>query len=320
MLSKFLIIIGCVILSQILILIFLPPFIIYRVLLVRTKKTKWGRECSWTTDKEQVDMFEIGEKWLENYRKNVSDVQIQSDGFKLVGMYFDFGFDKAAIIIAGRSESCLYSCYFAEPYRKSGFNVLVIDNRCHGFSDGKYNNVGYKEYVDILAWGKFLHDEKNNKSVICHGICIGSATALYALVKPECPVYMIGLVADGMFTTFKESFYNHLVSQHKLKFPTTQIMMILISIHSGHNAFKEGPITCIQNLKKPILFLYSKQDEFSLPKNAEELYAKCMAPNKKLVWFEKGVHSHLRINAIEKYDNSICEWIKETFVALPGQS
>lgn len=305
-------IIVFIILSLILVLFFLPPFIIYRILLVRTKKSKWQRECSWTKDKEQVEMFDDGKKWLKTYEKNLFNVKIKNDGFTLVGIYFDFGYEKSVIIIAGRSESCLYSCYFAEPYRKSGFNVLVIDNRSHGESDGKYNNVGYKEYVDILAWGKFLHDKKNNKTILCHGICIGSATALYALIDSKCPKYMIGLVADGMFTTFRESFYNHLVFQHKVKFPTVQIMMILVTIHSGHNAFKEGPKTCIQNLEKPILFLYSKQDKFSLPENAIELYEKCHAP-KKLIWFEKGVHSHLRINNIEKYDNSICGWIAEKF-------
>lgn len=312
MISRIFLIIAAFIIFSALVFILVPPFIVYKILLVRTKKSKWGRECSMTTDKEQMEMFSTGEKWLETYKKFSSDVKINSEGFNLAGIYFDFGFKKSVIIIAGRSESCLYCCYFAEPYRKSGYNVLVIDNRCHGLSDGKYNTVGYKEYADILAWGKFLHDEKNNESVICHGICIGSTTALYALIRPECPDYMKGLIADGMFTTFKESFSNHLIDQHRLQFPTTQIVMLLLSIHSGENAFKKGPVTVIQDYKKPILFLYSKQDKFSLPKNAEELYSKCNS-KKKLVWFEKGVHSHLRINAPEKYDDSICEFVKENF-------
>lgn len=303
-------VIGIFLLSQVLLVLFVPPFVIYRVLLVRTKKSKWGRECSLTNDKEQVDMFEIGKQWIEKYKDCVSDVKIQNEGFNLVGMYFDFGAKKSVIIIAGRSESCLYSCYFAEPYRKSGYNVLAIDNRSHGLSDGKYNNIGYKEYSDILAWGKFLHDEKKNDSIVLHGICIGSATALYALVQENCPDYFKGMVADGMFTTFKESFKNHLKAPPITKELAISIMMILISAHSGHNAFKEGPINCIQKLKKPILFIYGKQDKFSTPKNALQNFEKCSAP-KKLVWFEKGVHSHLRINAVEKYDDSICDWLKE---------
>lgn len=312
MLAKIIIIIVAVLAFNGLVVLLLPPFILYKILLVRSKKSKWGRECSATTDSEQVEMFAVGEKWLETYRANAEDVEITSEGYRLSGIYLDFGAKKSVIVIAGRSESCLYSCYFAEPYRKSGFNVLVIDNRCHGLSEGKYNNVGYKEYADILAWGKFLHEQKNNDSIICHGICIGSATALYAMTKPDCPDYFKGIIADGMFTTFRESFDNHLIERRKLRFPTTVIMMLLISIHSGHNALKEGPVTVMKDYKKPILFLYSKQDKFSLPENAEELYAKCNSV-KKLVWFDKGVHSHLRINAVEKYDSTICDFVRENF-------
>lgn len=312
MLKIILISISIFLLVNLLVFIFLPPFIVYRVLLVRTKPTKWGRKCSAIKDKEQVTMFEQGEAWGEKYKDCRTEVRIESAGFKLAGQYFDFGKNKAAIVIAGRSESCLYSCYFAEPYRKMGYNLLLIDNRCHGLSEGKYDNTGFTEYVDILAWAKFLHDEKNNKAILCHGICMGAATALYAMTEKNSPDYFEGLVADGMFTTFRESFNNHLIANHTLRFPTTLMVMAMIKKHSNADAFHYGPVSVIQNLKKPILFLYGKQDNFSLPKNAEELYAKCNS-TKKIVWFDKGVHSHLRINAPEKYDQAICDFIAENF-------
>ena len=289
--------------------LFAPPFIIYRILLVRTKPDKWQRKCSDTKDTEQVTMFAEGEKWGEKYSDRREEVSIESAGFKLSAWYFDFGCDRAAIVIAGRSESCLYSCYFAEPYRKMGYNLLLLDNRFHGLSEGKYNNTGFTEYVDILAWARFLHDQKKNKSVLCHGICMGAAAALYAMVDSGCPDYMAGLVADGMFTTFRDSFRNHLVKDRHMTFPTTQIVMALIKKHSGADAFHDGPIQRIQNFKKPILFLYSREDRFSLPHEAERLYEKCTAP-KKIVWFDKGVHSHIRINNTEKYDEAICDFIR----------
>lgn len=290
----------------------LLPFVIYRILLVRTNSGKWGRECSIKDDPEQKDMYAQGEAWAAQYAAQRTEERIVSDGFHLVGEYYDFGFDKAVIIIPGRMEACRYSCYFAEPYRKIGYNVLTIDNRSHGFSEGKYNNLGYREWVDILVWSRFLHEEKACKSVICHGICIGSATALYALVSPQCPDYLDGLVADGMFPTFRESFKNHLIEDHRPQFPTVLLVMALISPHAHANAFSDGPIRRIKQLQKPILFLYSLEDLYSLPEKGQLLYDLCPA-EKQLVWFEKGVHSHLRINAPEKYDQAVAAFVTAHF-------
>ena len=44
--------------------------------------------------------------------------------------------------------------------------------------------------------------------------------------------------------------------------------------------------------------------------NGQLLYDTCVAP-KKLVWFDHGVHSHVRINAPEKYDATIKEFVEE---------
>ncbi len=128
-------------------LTFIISCIIYTKLFVRTSPEKWSRTVSWP-DKELQTMFDEGKKWGEENEKYRKHVEIDSCGFHLVGEYFDFGFDKAVIIIPGRSESGTYSYYFSEPYKKSGYNVLAIDNRCHGLSEGKYNTLGLKEFQD----------------------------------------------------------------------------------------------------------------------------------------------------------------------------
>lgn len=291
------------------------PFIIlstilYRILLVRTSKKKWSREWSVTNDEEYAKMYELGEKWGEEYDKQKEEVEITNGKYKLCGQYFNFGNKKAVIIIAGRMEACRYCCYFAEPYREKGYNVLVIDNRSHGNSSGKYNNLGFKEYTDVIEWSKFLHDKKDNDKIFIHGICIGSATALYAMTNENCPNYVLGMVAEGMFTTFRDSFNNHLKKDKHPRFPISPLVMLYISLHSHKNAFKDGPIKRIKDMKKPVLFLYGKEDLFSMPKEAEKLYNACES-EKRIVWFDKGDHSRLRINDKEKYDNAIKDFLDE---------
>ena len=283
---------------------------VYEAQLVRTSKDKWGKGCSAPDNEEQVRMFNEGEAWFEENKEYGIDVNIVNDGLNLVGKYLNFGFKRAAIIIAGRTESYLYSYYFAKPYKEAGFNVLVIDNRAHGDSDGKYLGVGLLEYKDILKWGEMLHDKYNNETIFIHGICIGSATALYALTSENCPDYYTGMVADGMYTTFYETFRTHMKDMKKPVDPCSYFVMKHLEKNIGISPIKNGPIYCIDKLKKPLLMIHSKEDKFSLPAKAQILYDKCTSP-KKLVWFDHGAHSHIRINNVEKYDKTIKEFIEE---------
>ena len=295
------------------ILLFVAPvlamsFAIYYVLLVRNKPDKWGRVCSFPEDPEYKRMFDRGLEWGKKYEDKKRPVEVKSGKFRLVGEYFDFGADKAVIIIAGRTECCLYSYYFAEPYRESGYNVLVIDNRAHGLSDGKVCSLGYKEYTDITEWGKLLNGF-GNKNVVLHGICIGASTALFTVTAKNCPEYISAMVSEGIYDNFYESFKNHMAEKNKPNFPMTYGVMAHIFFISGANAVTDGPLKRMPKMKKPILFMQSKEDTYSLPELAKKLYAACPSENKKLVYFDHGAHSRIRINDEKGYDETIKEFL-----------
>ena len=290
--------------------VFIIPAGLYVILLVRTRKSKWRRKCSLPKDKEITEMYYTGLDWAEKYSANKREVDVYSGKYHLFGEYFDMGFDKAAIIIAGRTESLLYSYYFAEPYRRAGYNVLVIDNRSHGKSDGRLNSLGDHEHRDILRWAQMLHDDLGNKQVYLHGICIGASNALFAMTADDCPDYMQGMTSEGMFTTFYESLYYHIKEAKQPVFPSMIEVRGYLKLFTGYDIKKDGPIFRIGKLKKPILMLQSKEDKYSLPHRAKDLYNKCPAP-KRLAYFEKGRHSHIKINAPEKYDEIIVDFLRE---------
>lgn len=306
------VIIIILVISGILFPVVVVPTVIYCVLLTRFSPKKWARECTIPDDEEYLGMFNEGMEWNDRYSESKCPVTIHSCGFRLEGEYFDFGNDKSVIIIAGRMESLLYGYYFAEPYRAAGYNVLVIDNRSHGLSEGHINSMGYREYKDILNWSSFLHDEKGIESIVLHGICIGSQTALFALTSEECPEYLDGMVAEGMFVTFYEMFKNQLRKRNKPLFPTQQMIAVLARIIAHADIVHDGPVYRIPRLKKPILFMYSLEDAFAKPDKAKELYEACNSP-KRIVWFDKGEHSRIRPNDKEGYDGAITEFLKDLF-------
>lgn len=301
-----------IIIASVLLLFVIPvlimSFVLYSVLLLKNKPDKWGRVCSFPEDPEYKRMYETGLTWGDKYKDNKKPVEIKSGKYRLCGEYFDFGADKAVIIIAGRTECCYYSYYFAEPYRASGYNVLVIDNRAHGWSDGKICSLGYKEYKDIIQWGKMLNG-LGNKSVILHGICIGASTALFVMTAKNCPDFVSAMVSDGMYVNFYESFKNHMTEKKKPNFPITYGVMAHIFFISGANVVTDGPLKRMPKMRKPILFLQSREDTYSLPEFAKKLYDTCPSENKKLVYFEHGAHSRIRINDEQGYDSAVKEFL-----------
>lgn len=286
---------------------------VYKDQLVRTSPEKWGRVCAFPDDAEQMQMWQDGIDWMEKNKDKITELQIENDGLKLFGQYFDFGKDRCVIILPGRCESLVYSYYFAPPYEMAGFNVLVIDSRCHGKSDGVYNTIGLQESRDVLAWSKLAHEQLGNREIYFHGICIGTSSGLFALSSKDCPQYLRGLVTEGCYVSFRETFRTHMIALNRPVFPVLQMVMWLIYRHTGTNVYKYKPITAIRKLRPDcrVLFLYGEKDIFSRPDKSRQLFAACSSQDKKLVWFDKGGHSHLRINNTEKYDQAIAEFFKK---------
>ena len=291
---------------------FVASYFAYTITLKRRSKEQWSRETPKDLCPESKKMYELGEEWERENTQFKKDVHFVRDGFNLYGEYFDFGYDRCVMVLSGRTEGLKYGYYFAIPYAKNGFNVLVVDPRAHGLSDGEYNTVGFEEGLDDVAWVKFLREECKMKTIVFHGICIGSAGGMYALTNESSKGCVDGIVTEGMFPNFGESVKNHLIEQKRPVFIFFDLINMWMKKYTGHS-MKKGPIDVIDKLDKPLLMLHSKEDRYSTPEYAQKLFDKAGTPNKKLVWFEKGKHSMLRITDTEKYDEAIALFIQENF-------
>ncbi len=282
---------------------------IYIQTLSRRTKEQWGREVS-CQEEIQLKMDAIGIEWHKQNASRKKDVHIINNGLNLYGEYYDNGSKNAVMILSGRTESLRYGYYFAKPYWDAGLNVLVVDPRAHGFSDGKYNTFGFEESKDDLAWAEFLNKELGVENIVFHGICIGSAGGMLAITSPQCPKCVKALVTEGMFPRFAESMKNHLTERKKLMFPIMQCIDHWMKHYGGHS-MNYGPIDVIEKMDKPLLMIHSKEDKYSTPSYAQIMYDMCPSKEKQLVWYENGAHSQLRITDTEKYDATITAFLQK---------
>ena len=285
---------------------------VYQGQLVRTSQDKWGRVCSAPDNEEQLAMWNAGLDWAKPRQDRCREVRVENDGLTLYGEYFDFGHDRCVLILPGRCECLIYSYYFAAPYEKAGFNVLVVDTRAHGKSGGKYNTAGIRESSDVVAWSRYLEQELGCRELWYHGICIGTAAGIYAMNRADCPDCVKGLVTEGCFVSLRETFKRHMIADKRPLFPVLDLVMLHLNFTTGVNIYRDTPLNAMKKLdrKYRLLFLYGKQDIFSIPEKSKQLFAACTAGDKKLVWFDRGGHSHLRINNTEAYDKAIVDFVE----------
>ena len=282
----------------------------YTCTLKRKGNEHWSREMPSDLTDQSKQMYQCGLAWAEEYNAYKKDVHIIRDGLNLYGEYYDFGKKRCAVILSGRTESLRYGYYFAIPYAANDCNILVLDPRAHGMSDGEFNTVGFEESKDILAWVRFMKENFPIESFVFHGICIGAAGGMFALTSPDCPDYIEGIVTEGMFPNFGESFKNHMIEQKRPIILTFSCADLWMQHYTGHS-MKYGPINVIEKLNKPLLMLHSKEDLYSTPEYAQKLYNLAGCKQKELVWFEHGKHSMLRITDTNLYDSSIRNFLNK---------
>lgn len=308
-----LIIVGSLLILGLLVsivLVFIVAYIVYSKTLMRGKSGTWGRErCSEPGCEALETMWKRGLLWKKDNESFIKELEIKSkDGLKLVAEWFDYGFDKTVIILPGRRETLVYSYFYAKPYRECGVNVLVIDQRAHGFSEGKYSTGGIREAEDVSLWMAYMHDVMKQKEILLHGICVGTCCSTIVATQYKTD-YLKAVILDSAFISYKEIYKNHyLESGHKL-FPVYYLIWFWFWFFTKCHITDSNPEKYMPSFDLPVLFVWGTKDVYCLPEKSKILFEKCGSKNKEIYWFDGAEHSRVRLFDEELYDRLISDFL-----------
>lgn len=151
-----------------------------------------------------------------------------------------------------------------------GINVILIDERAHGLSQGHSITFGRKEKKDVLSWVDFAKQRFGEDiELILVGISMGGATVLYCADKVE----NAKIVADCPYVTPSAILKNtirHMKLNVKLFFP----ILNLASIIFGHaNMDKDNAFENMKNNRgNKIMIIHGEKDTLVPYHMTEELY------------------------------------------------
>ena len=292
--------------------IFFVSYQVYSHTLMRRKGKNWGRQISEPGNEELQVMWQAGIDWAKKEKEFKKELQITSfDRLKLVGEYFDFGNKDTVIILPGRRECLMYSYFYAAPYKNVGVNVLVIDQRAHGLSEGTYSSCGILEAKDVIEWSKHLHDVHDQEGIFIHGVCVGSCSSVNVCKDENCPTYIKGIIFDSAFINYKEIYANHMLELGHGLGITYKTIWFWFKHFTGCDIDDSAPLKYIDKVKFPSCFIWGKKDKYCLPEKSELIWENCVSENKERHWFENGTHSKLRLHDSNEYDKIVSEFIRK---------
>ena len=146
------------------------------------------------------------EQWLF---ASSHDEYIQShDNLKLHGFYIPAkkASDKYVVIVHGYKSSAWPMSLCARHYFDIGFNVLVIEQRSHGASEGRYIGMGWLEHFDVINWTKHLIKKNEKAQIVLHGFSMGGATVMLASGEKSLPKNVYAIIEDCGYTSINEQF------------------------------------------------------------------------------------------------------------------
>lgn len=253
---------------------------------------------------EGLDAFRAAEK---------EDVYITSrDGLKLHGYLIPREKAKGTIIMVHGWRSRVAYDFSAiwQKYRDMGYNLLGIEQRAIGKSEGKYICFGVKERYDLIDWVHFVNERFGKENpVIFSGISMGSSTVMFAIGNEELPKNVIGAIADCGFTSAHDEFCHLLrTSYHLPKFPFLYIANVFAKVFAGFTFNECNSKETLKNAKIPVLFIHGEADGFVPIEFTRQSYEAC-ASRRELFTVKDADHGMSYLADQETGDRRLTEFL-----------
>lgn len=258
--------------------------------------------------KNNKNIFEDAE------HKSVSVLSI--DDYHLFGKLYlsdDVESKKSVILCHGfKSTGELDFCIAFKKYKEENYNILIIDQRAHSKSSGKYSSMGIMESYDIVAWCKWLEMCFGTESdIVIHGVDMGAFAAIAAGANSEMPKNIKCIIADSFYPLIYKVIFDK--AEKNLSFlskPAVAFMNAFFRNHVGFDMRDFSLYTIAKDVKIPVLFVHSENDATTPLAIAENIMNRIPAKT-DILKIKKALHGTCFIKEENECMDSINKFIGE---------
>ena len=220
---------------------------------------------------------------------------------------------KWIIIIHGYNNNCTSFLSQAKHFYDMGFNLLLVDLRGHGISEGKYIGMGWHDRLDIKQWINEIIDKDQHAEIVLYGVSMGAATVMMTAGEILPKQVKIGIEDCGYSSTY-EVFLFQLKNMFGFGRFLSKIIMYVFNIVTR---LKTGSwitdASAIKQLKKsdlPMLFIHGDSDTY-VPSEMIKYCYNAHKTYKEQVIVPDSIHAMNNFTEPDLYWNSVKAFIKK---------
>ncbi|WP_332834029.1 alpha/beta hydrolase [Clostridium perfringens] len=223
--------------------------------------------------------------------------------------------NKFIVLVHGVSICYVGSLKYFDIFYKNGFNILIVNQRRHGKSEGKYSTYGFYEKYDVNMWIEYLKSRFGNDIILgLHGESMGAGTVMETIPLNDSIKFVI---EDCGYSNFHEligfqithAYKNRLV--RKILRPSLIFANFFMKTKAKFSMKKIVPIDIVSSTSLPMMFIHGKEDYFVPWYMAVDLYKAKTKGYKELYLVEGAKHAEaLEVNKI-LYEKKIMTFIEK---------
>jgi len=168
---------------------------------------------------------------------------------------------------------------FVNMYTHLGCDFLIISQRAHELSDGKYITFGVNEQTDGIRWCRKIQEiYGEDVQILIHGLSMGAATVLMMAGNSALPQNVKACIADSPYDDFyleADHVYGEKIFSEQLRKVMLKNMNLFTQTLAGFRLQDAAPINAVKNAKIPVLFIHGTADDFVPCEMGQRLYDVC---------------------------------------------
>ena len=256
---------------------------------------------------EYINANQEGREYI--YSLNPEDLYINSfDNLKLHALFINNNTNKTIICVHGyKAKDGLYDFGMSAKFLNSlGYNLLFVDNRAHGLSQGKYIGFGVLDSIDVNSWVDYLVTNMNQETIILYGMSMGAATVMNAQNNK-----VKAIIADcGFASGYDEVVYQIKKMYHLPSFPLVPISNILLKLLAKYSLKDKKAYKSIKNYKNNLLIIHGSRDHFVPTSDAYKIFENATC-KKKLLIIKDASHAKSYLKDTKLYEKTVREFLDE---------
>ena len=194
---------------------------------------------------------------------------------------------------------------------KTGGNVLLVDQRAHGGSDGHTITFGIRERRDVISWIDYINKTYDAETdIYIEGVSMGAASVLMASELPL-PGNVRGIIADCPYSSPFAIVSRTADRMLRVRYVSYPFIILGSFIFGRFRIFSSSAVKAVKKSPVPILIIHGKSDSFVPVEMSREI--RDSAPDiVTLTEIDGAPHGLSYLEDTEKYEKAFRSFIENT--------